>query len=475
MTRKAFIVTGLGYGDEGKGTTTHWLSRKHKAHTVIRTGGPQALHHVVCRDGREHVFSQFGSGTFEGAGTHLSKHMLVDPAAILKEEEWLREKSGVRGALDIMTIHEDALVITPFQAIAGRVRELMRGQGRRGSVGIGVGETVLDSEVLNDGAIRIKDLHNTDLLREKLEAIQRCKWTEFEEFADRASTVPPDVRHRVLAELADMEDSDTVEWAVERFGDLVGQVRIVDDTYVAEKILGREGTVVFEGSQGVLLDRYQGFHPHTTKVRTIPQMAQSILRECDYDGAVQSLGILRAYHTRHGGGPFVTEASELALELPDAVNKEHPWQGNFRVGHFDMLAARYALEACGPGAIDDLVITCLDRIWSRGSWQVCDAYDIVDNVPDAEHLLKIDRGIVTGIKARKDAEGAEHLQRQEKLGQALLKCRPKLTTHVIPSGNAKESFIDLCVSTIQKNLGVPVAAVSIGPTEQDKIDITKGQ
>ncbi|MBI4120721.1 MAG: adenylosuccinate synthetase [Parcubacteria group bacterium] len=473
-SKNAFVVTGLGYGDEGKGTVTDWLSWRHKAHTIIRTGGPQALHRVVSKDGTSHVFSQFGSGTLRDAKTHLSEHMVIDPHAILREGEVLVHGCGIRTAFDTMTIHKDALVITPFSAIAGRVRELLRGKNRRGSVGIGVGETVLDSEVLKEGAIRAGDL-NSASLRQKLEAIQRYKWAQFEAFADRASDVPNDVRDRVLEELREMEDPDTVEWAVEQFTELARRVRIVDTDYVAREILGPEGTVVFEGSQGVLLDRRYGFHPYITKVRTTPHAAQSILRECSYDGDVKNLGILRAYHTRHGAGPFVTQSKELTAQLPDATNKEHPWQGSFRVGQFDMVAARYALEASSEAPIDGLVITCLDRVWPQGFWQVCDTYDIPHDVSGSNDVFRFEGGSIVGIRRAIDDGSEEHLLRQEKIGRMLLDCVPRITTHRIPQGDAKKEFINLCVSTLERTLGVPVVAVSVGETEEDKIEIEKGQ
>jgi len=475
MAKKAFVVTGLGYGDEGKGTTTHWLSSRYKAHTVIRTGGPQALHRVVYENGKEHAFSQFGSGTFRGAATHLSKHMVIDPHAILKEGEVLAYERGIRGVFEWLTIHEDALVITPFQAIACRLRELMRGENRHGSVGIGVGETVLDAEVPGDGAIRAKDL-DKPYLREKLQAIQRRKLAEFEELADRASLIPADMRERVRSEIAELTDPDTVQWAVERFTELAKRVRIVDTDYVARQILGPEGTVIFEGSQGVLLDRWHGFHPYTTKVRTVPEIALSLLDECGYDGEVKSFGVLRAYHTRHGAGPFVSESPALTKKLPDLMNKTHPWQGDFRIGHFDAVAARYAIEASGKESIDGLIVTCLDRIWPLGRWQVCNTYGTPREVRDAESFFRLDAGSISGITAAYgNGGGAEQLERQERLGQLLGWCFPEFAVFGISPWDAKENFIDLCASVLEENLGVPIVAVSIGATEEEKIEIKNGQ
>ena len=132
--KKAFIITGLGYGDEGKGKVTHWLSSKHNAHTVIRTGGPQAMHRVVTSDGQEHVHAHFGSGTLAGASTHLSKNMVIDPHAIMAEGNALKFELGISWVFENLSIHEDALVITPFHAIANRLKELSRSDKRYGSV-----------------------------------------------------------------------------------------------------------------------------------------------------------------------------------------------------------------------------------------------------------------------------------------------------------------------------------------------------
>jgi len=359
-----------------------------------------------------------------------------------------------------MTIHEDALVITPFQAIAGRVRELLRGKNRRGSVGIGVGETVLDAELLLEGAVRAKDLAAPGL-RKKLEAIQRYKWAEFEALADRASSMSPEIAAQIRTELAEMDDPDTVQWAVERFAELAGRVKIVDTEFVAKRILGPEGTVVFEGSQGVLLDRWHGFHPYTTKVRATPETAQEILRECGYDGSVQSLGILRAYHTRHGGGPFVSESAELTAGLPDSTNKEHPWQGSFRVGHFDLVLARYALEVC-RGSIDGLVITCVDRVLPLGKWSVCLAYG---------HKSSLGTDIINNLPVHKEGSTSAQLDLQAGLGRLLSQCIPRLVEFKFSQREASEKHVKTLTSMLQDSLDVPVVAVSTGETESAKREV----
>ncbi|MGE3913811.1 MAG: adenylosuccinate synthetase, partial [Chloroflexota bacterium] len=120
--RKAYILVGLGFGDEGKGAWTDYLARTEPVHTVVRfNGGAQAGHNVVTPDGRHHTFAQFGSGTLvRGVNTHLSRYMLVNPLAMLKEDEAL-QALGVTDALRRTSIDRRALLTTPIQVAANRL------------------------------------------------------------------------------------------------------------------------------------------------------------------------------------------------------------------------------------------------------------------------------------------------------------------------------------------------------------------
>jgi adenylosuccinate synthase len=170
-----------------------------------------------------------------------------------------------------------------------------------------------------------------------------------------------------------------IEYYVDLYVDFVRSVRIVSDLQF-EAII-RENDTVFEGAQGVMLDQVYGTFPFCTRSTTTFENALTLLREAKFDGAITRIGLLRAYSTRHGAGPFVTEDTSLAI--PPCHNQLNPWQGNFRQGWFDGVAARYALKACG--GVDILAITNIDRLYGLSTVKVCTEYRMPDDRFIDEH------------------------------------------------------------------------------------------
>ena len=123
----AYIVIGLGYGDEGKGSTVDFLVRESGAHTVVRfNGGSQAAHNVTSPQGVHHCFSLFGSGTLvPEVETFLSRHVVIDPLAIEAEGAVLQKK-GVEQPFERLTMDPGCPVVTPFHRIINRMREFGR-------------------------------------------------------------------------------------------------------------------------------------------------------------------------------------------------------------------------------------------------------------------------------------------------------------------------------------------------------------
>ncbi|MGX6605484.1 adenylosuccinate synthetase [Micromonosporaceae bacterium Da 78-11] len=388
-------VVDLGYGDAGKGTVVDALCAEGHVTAVLRfNGGAQAAHNVVTESGRHHTFAQFGSGTLRGVPTHLTRFVVVDPLALAAEA------AALGNPFHLLTVDGDALLATPWHRAANRRREQGRGSDRHGSCGLGVGETMAYASE-HPEAPRVSDALSRPLLRRRLAALEsHCG---------------------VLAE-APLDD------VVDAFLAFGRTVTVVDPDHTGRLVA--EGPCVFEGAQGVLLDEWRGWHPHTTWSTTtfdnVAALCPSFVR----------LGVVRTYTTRHGAGPFVTESP--GLDLPEAHNGLGDWQGAFRVGHFDAVAHRYAVEVAG--GVDALAVTHLDVPARVPGLRVCTSYE------------------VDGVSWDRIVPGPHRdLGYQEGLTALLRQARPGATHRP-----------DDWVGELGSLLGAPVLLESYGPRSSDK-------
>ncbi len=438
-SQQAFLTVDLGFGDAGKGSIVDCLTRTEGAHTVIRyNGGAQAGHRVVelagDGTGREHVFAQFGSGTLAGATTHLSRYMLLDPLAMLAEEAHL-QSIGISDAFARTTIDAGALVITPFQRAINRLRELSRGNGRHGSCGMGIGETMTDFLAHNNQVLFAGDLCNPNQLHTKLAFVREINLAKL-------ATLPTldQADEQIATELEWLTDPDWADWLLPAYADFSGVAQIVEANYLPA-LLQQPGTVIFEGAQGVLLDEWRGFHPYTTWSTTTLANANQLLAAANYRGKVTRIGITRAYSTRHGAGPFVTEDPQWTAQLPDACNQTGAWQQGFRVGPLDLVLLRYAAEVVG--GLDYLAVTCLDRLATLPVYQVCRQYEdhgtIIERIPPAAQT--------------------DDLAYQERLTAQLFHCRPRLE---------EVSSEAALLAAITGATNLPIGIRSSGPTASAK-------
>ena len=418
QVRRAYIVQGLAFGDEGKGTMVDYLCRAHDAPLVVRyNGGPQGARNVVQPDGSHHAFRQFGSGMFiSEVCTFLSKYVLVDPFALMKEAEALEGK-GIRHAQERLFIDPECLIITPYHQYANRIRELVRGVNRHGSGGYGVGETRRDA-LLWGTYIQVKDILSDAPALGMLDDIRVHKLKQLREYwgvnreADGLLTELSSEDPRRIAEFYRLfaHGIQPTTWAE------------VTDTY-------RNANVVFEGTAGTLLDETHGFAPYIMPSNTTFDNA---LELCDAAGLLPvRVGVLRTHFTRHGAGPFVSE--DRALAFPDH-NVRTKWQGEMRFGHFDLVAAGYAIQCCG--GIDGLALTHMDCVESPFAY--------VDEYRDAHGL--------TSSLLKPDAKGLFETE------PANLKLQPV---------EAQESLVRF----IEQQLGCKVLYTSSGPTYLDKVNL----
>jgi adenylosuccinate synthase len=412
------IVVGLGFGDEGKGSIVDALVRRTGASTVVRfNGGAQAAHNVVTDDGRHHTFSQWGSGTLAGARTILTKDVVISPLAMVEEAKVLMNV-GVTDPFSLLTVDERALVCTPYHAMMNQVRETVRGSDNHGTCGVGVGEAVADS-LVGDDCIRVTDLLRPDDLASKVKALRASKVAEALKLMKGETSFDA---------WSFLNDVNIERGMIERLLDAETWINIAAWDEVAEQL--RRGNLVFEGAQGVLLDEWHGFHPHTTWSTTTGDNARSMFASAGVPGELKTVGVIRAYATRHGAGPFPTELDVPARDGEHNDSKGR--QGRFRVGRFDAMLTRYALEA--DGLVDALAVTCVDHLGDR----TCVAYD-------SEY------GRITKLRVDRSRDLAAH----ERLGSFLRTVTPVFERRWTPQ-------------TMSSELDVPLMVESHGPRTNQK-------
>ncbi len=425
MRREAHVVVDLGFGDSGKGTLVDHLVRRTGARLVVRfNGGAQAGHTVVLPDGRFHTFSQVGAGAFlPEVETYLSRFTLVHPGGLIREAYRL-EQLGVERVLERVTVDPDALLITPFHQAANRLREILRCEGRHGSCGLGIGETASDALEFPDEAIRLGGLRDSNRVRMSLVRCQQRKWELFSSHRHALMEHPLGATEMGVLENAEIGE----RWLalVER---LCTKIRVARPTLPAK--------VIFEGAQGVLLDEWRGFHPHTTWSTCTYDNVLTLLDE--WEGKVTRWGVIRSYSTRHGTGPFPTEDAELD-GLIEPHNTKGPWQGGFRRGHLDLCLAAYAVECCQ--GVDALALTLLDLV-SMG-WKFSHCYAGLSEEYYRGGRIKLGN--------------FQDLTYQERLGRVLSRARP-VYGEVGPT--------DL-VTRVEEKLELPVRLESWGPCYTDK-------
>ncbi|HEU0051350.1 MAG TPA: adenylosuccinate synthetase [Patescibacteria group bacterium] len=462
-SHRQYIVFGLGFGDEGKGTTTDTLVRHAGAHTVVRyNGGPQAGHNVISPQGIWHCFAQFGSGTLTGANTYLTFYMPAELETLLAEANVLATK-GVPEPLKQLTIDARCLVITPGHKLVGQLREIQRGEHRFGSCGMGVGETIQDAERGLD--ITVQDLLDPVFGPRKLHDVLLTKQHEAENLLKTDASADAHERMRYFRPRL---QSEALYTEYSRILQLLDGHLDFDGTCLQQTI--SRGPCVWEGAQGALLDRDNGFAPYVTKSRATWHNAQDLLTS---SSSTVKIGVLRTFAHRHGCGPFVTENNRLLNALHDPRNPENRWQGSFRVGELDLVALRYGLHL--NGGADWLSLSHFDQLSSFDEIRVCTSYlynGCEDDLGDRFQWERRPNGqfVITGIlSARSDPP-------RPSVADILFHCNPchwqnffvwssRITSgHRLP-GRAR-TFLRWLESA--DGLNTPVGIISFGPRTDQK-------
>ena len=358
----ALVLLGAQWGDEGKGKATDLLGDR-VDYVVRYQGGNNAGHTVVIGD-QKYALHLLPSGILSSNCVPvIGNGVVIDPAVLLEEIKGLNERGIDTSKL---TISLNAHLITPYHRTIDKVTERFLGKAKIGTTGRGIGPAYADK--INRIGIRVQDLFDPSILRQKLEAALKDKNQVLVKVFNRNNINVDDV----LAEYLNYAE--------------ILKPYVADTALLLNKALESGKTVLLEGSQGTLLDVDHGTYPYVTSSNPTSGGA------CTGSGIGPTkidrvIGILKAYTTRVGSGPFPTELFDEDGEALRRIGGEVgvTTGRNRRCGWFDAPIARYATRVNG---LTDFFLTKLDVLTGWEKIPVCVAYEIdgmrVEEVPASQ-------------------------------------------------------------------------------------------
>ncbi|MFK5634459.1 MULTISPECIES: adenylosuccinate synthase [unclassified Ornithinimicrobium] len=346
----AIVLVGAQWGDEGKGKATDLLGSG--VDYVVKFNGGNNAGHTVVIGSEKYALHLLPSGILSpGCTPVIANGVVVDLGVLIEEIDAL-----VARGVDVskLLVSANAHVIPPYNRVLDRVTERFLGSRKIGTTGRGIGPTYADK--MNRVGIRVQDLYDESILRQKVEASLATKNQLLVKIYNRRAVEVDEVMEELLRH-------------AERIRPMV-----TDTALELNEALDRGETVLFEAGQATLLDVDHGTYPFVTSSNATSGGA------CTGSGVAPTrvdrvIGIFKAYTTRVGEGPFPTELlDEHGQFLRDAGHEYGTTTGRpRRCGWADVVIGRYAQRVNG---ITDMVITKLDVLTGLDAVPVCVAYDV---------------------------------------------------------------------------------------------------
>ena len=358
----AIVLLGAQWGDEGKGKATDILGDR-VDYVVRYQGGNNAGHTVVIGD-QKYALHLLPSGILSpNVVPVIGNGVVIDPAVLLEEIKGLNERGIDTSKL---VISSNAHLITPYHRTIDKVSERFLGKAKIGTTGRGIGPAYADK--ISRIGIRVQDLFDQSILQKKIEGALKDK-------------------NQVLTKVFNRKDMEVTEILEEylRYAEIL-RPYVTDTALLLNKALEQGKTVLLEGSQGTLLDVDHGTYPFVTSSNPTAGGA------CTGSGIGPTkiervIGIVKAYTTRVGSGPFPTELENEDGEKLRTIGHEYGTTTgrNRRCGWYDAPIARFAVRING---LTDFFLTKLDVLTGWEKIPVCVAYEIdgerVEEVPSSQ-------------------------------------------------------------------------------------------
>ncbi len=348
---KNVVVIGAQWGDEGKGKVVDLLTDR--AQAVVRFQGGHNAGHTLVLDGRQTILHLIPSGVLrDGCRCLIGNGVVLSPSALLKELDELQEQ-GVPAA-ERLGISESCPLILPYHVALDHAREAARGKQAIGTTGRGIGPAYEDK--VSRRGLRLGELRDPEHFKERLREVMDYHNFALEHFFKAAKADYSAVLDEALAQ-------------AERI------IPMIEDVPGVLHQMRKEGAnIMFEGAQGALLDIDHGTYPYVTSSNTTAGGAASGSgvgpRDLDY-----VLGIVKAYTTRVGAGPFPTELfdddgrylGEKGHEFGATTGRQR------RCGWLDTVALRRSLAI---NSVTGICITKLDVLDGLSTLKICTAYEL---------------------------------------------------------------------------------------------------
>ncbi|MCB2228301.1 MAG: adenylosuccinate synthase [Desulfarculaceae bacterium] len=364
------VVLGTQWGDEGKGKIVDLLAEQ--AEAIVRFQGGNNAGHTLVVDGEKFIFHLVPSGVLhQDKACYIGNGVVIDPEVLLAEMAKLEGK-GIAAGPEKIRVSERAQVIMPYHQALDNAREAAKGEGAIGTTGRGIGPCYEDKAARV--GLRMIDLLEPDTLREKVEENCAAKNYLLTGYLNSAGIPAEPIIEQYL-----------------EFGQRLAP-HITDVAVELDDILNDGGNVLMEGAQGTHLDIDHGTYPYVTSSNPVAGSA------CTGAGVGVTrldkvVGVVKAYTTRVGGGPFVTELTgktgqwlqEKGAEFGATTGRPR------RCGWLDMVVVRHSVRLSG---ITGLAVTKLDVLTGLESIKICVGYktsqgEVIQRVPASLKQLEL--------------------------------------------------------------------------------------
>jgi adenylosuccinate synthase len=426
-------IIGSQWGDEGKGKITDYLAED--ADLVVRFQGGTNAGHTIGIENEVFKLHLLPSGILRrGMISVIGNGVVLDPEELLDEIKTI-EASG--RTVDGLRISDRANVIMPYHKTLDGAEERYRGAKGVGTTGRGIGPCYSDK--ISRYGVRVVDLVDKAALEEKVKMIYPIKEGQIVAFGGVTQ--------------------DTIDMIVDKFssyGSTLGKY-VTDTSILVNDAIKSGKNVLFEGAQGTMLDIDHGTYPYVTSsncvaggICTGAGVPPSSIREV--------IGVVKAYTTRVGSGPFVTELSD---ELGEQLQKRGGEYGTTtgrarRCGWLDLVVVRHAVRLNG---ITSLAITKIDVLSGMKKLKAAISYeidgDIVKDFPAS--ISKLQRA----TPVYQEFDGWEDWSKED-------------VVEIVHNGYKDlPTQMKKYLRFISSNVGAPITIVSIGPKREETVDLRK--